>query len=103
MPILEIAMLDVKPGREAEFQAAFERAQAIVASMPGYLGHELCRCVERASRFALLVRWTTVEAHTQGFRGSAGYQQWKALLHDFYDPFPTVEHFQRIDACSTPP
>ena len=41
----------------------------------------------------LLVRWDTLEAHTQGFRGSPQYQQWKALLHHFYDPFPVVEHY----------
>jgi heme-degrading monooxygenase HmoA len=102
LPVLEIAMLDVKAGHEAEFEAAFARAQAIIASMPGYLGHELSRCLEHGTRYALLVHWTTLEAHTQGFRGSPEYQEWKALLHHFYDPFPTVEHFERIAACSTP-
>ena len=100
MPILEIALLDVKRGRESEFESAFERAQAIIASMPGYIAHELSRCVEHTHRYALLVHWTSVEAHTLGFRGSPQYQDWKALLHEFYDPFPTVEHFERIESCS---
>ena len=25
-----------------------------------------------------------------------GYQQWKKLLHHFYDPFPTVEHYALV-------
>lgn len=29
-------------------------------------------------------------------RGSARYAQWKALLHHFYDPFPTVQHFEQV-------
>jgi hypothetical protein len=34
-----------------------------------------------------------VEAHTVGFRQSAQYQQWRELLHHFYEPFPTVQHY----------
>ena len=94
--ILEVAVLDVRPGEEAAFEAAFGEAQAIISSMPGYLSHQLQRCVERDSRYLLLVEWQTLEAHTQGFRGSPEYQRWKALLHHFYDPFPTVEHYRRI-------
>jgi heme-degrading monooxygenase HmoA len=94
--ILEVAVLDVRPGEEAAFEAAFGEAQAIIASMPGYLSHQLQRCVERDSRYLLLVEWQTLEAHTEGFRGSPEYQRWKALLHHFYDPFPTVEHYRRV-------
>jgi heme-degrading monooxygenase HmoA len=91
--ILEVAVLDVISGREAEFEATFAEAQAIIASMPGYHGHELRHCVEKPSRYLLLVNWRTLEDHTEGFRGSAQYQEWKRLLHHFYDPFPVVEHY----------
>src|SRR5258705_13930940 len=91
--VLEVAVLDVKPGQADAFCAAFRTAQAIIAASPGYLGHELRRCVEADHRFILLVRWRTIEDHTQGFRGSAAYQERKALRHHFYDPFPRVEHY----------
>lgn len=94
--ILEVAVLDVRPGESEAFEAAFREAQAIIASMPGYRSHQLQRCVENADRYLLLVEWDTLEAHTVGFRGSAEYQRWKALLHHFYDPFPTVEHYVRL-------
>lgn len=94
--ILEVAVLDVRPGDTDAFEAAFREAQAIIASMPGYRSHQLQRCVEQGSRYLLLVEWDTLEAHTVGFRGSAEYQRWKALLHHFYDPFPTVEHYVRV-------
>ena len=93
--ILEMAVLQVKPGRADEFQDAFRTAEPIIAASPGYLGHELHRCVEDASQFLLLVRWRTLEDHTHGFRGSPAYERWKALLHHFYDPFPTVLHYER--------
>ncbi len=94
--ILEVAVLDVEPGREAEFEQAFARAQAIIAAADGYLGHDLMHCMEVAHRYLLLVRWRRLEDHTEGFRGSAAYPQWKALLHHFYQPFPTVEHYTAV-------
>jgi len=95
--ILEVAMLNVRPGQGEAFEVAFRQAAPIIASMTGYLGHEIRRCLEAEDKYLLLVRWETLEDHTVGFRGSAGYQEWKALLHHFYDPFPTVEHFVVID------
>lgn len=94
--MLEVAILDIVPGQEAEFEAAFAQASAIIASMPGYLSHQLQHCLENPSRYLLLVNWQSLEAHTIGFRGSPQYQQWKALLHHFYQPFPSVEHYQLV-------
>jgi len=94
--ILEIAMLNVVPARTAEFERAFAEAKAIIASMRGFRGLELQRCLEGPNRYALLVRWETLEDHTVGFRGSPEYQKWRALLHHFYDPFPVVEHYEEV-------
>lgn len=94
--ILEVAHLDVIPGREADFEAAFAQAQRIIAAVPGYIEHSLQRCLEAPSRYLLLVRWQHLEDHTVTFRQSAEYQSWKALLHHFYDPFPVVEHYAPI-------
>jgi heme-degrading monooxygenase HmoA len=95
--ILEVVMLPVIPGKELEFEAAFRQASPIIASMKGYVSHDLHRCIESPSKYLLIVGWETLEDHTVGFRGSAGYQEWKRLLHHFYDPFPVVEHFEQID------
>ena len=94
--ILEVAILDVIPGQELEFQATFTEASSIISSMQGYVSHQLQRCLETQNRYILLVHWETLEAHTVGFRGSEEYQEWKKLLHHFYDPFPTVEHYALV-------
>lgn len=97
--ILEQAVLNVIAGREQDFERAFGEAQRIIAASPGYLGHELHRCVEQPSRYLLLVRWRTLEDHTIGFRQSEPYQAWRRLLHHFYDPFPVVEHYESVAGC----
>jgi len=94
--ILEVAILDVSTGQENEFQVAFEKASTIISSMSGYVSHQLQRCVEKQNRFILLVNWENLEDHTVGFRGSEQYQEWRKLLHHFYDPFPTVEHYELV-------
>lgn len=94
--ILEHALLNVKPGQAEAFERAFAQASSIIAASPGYLSHELQRCLETPGRYLLLVRWQTLEDHTVGFRQSEPYREWKALLHHFYDPFPTVEHYERV-------
>jgi heme-degrading monooxygenase HmoA len=101
--ILEVATLDVKPGQRDQFQTAFKQAAPIIAGMKGYIAHQLQECVENRQRFLLLVWWQTLEDHTVGFRGSAEYKRWRALLHHFYDPFPTVEHFSLLSGNGTIP
>ncbi len=97
--ILEVAILDVIPNQEKDFESAFAKASSIITSMQGYISHQLQRCVEKQNRYVLLVQWETLESHTIGFRGSPQYQEWKKLLHYFYDPFPVVEHYEMIWVC----
>lgn len=94
--ILEVAPLQIRPGHSAAFESAFHKAQAIISSMPGYVSHELQRCVERVGEYILLVRWQTLQHHEVGFRQSPQYQEWKQLLHHFYEPFPTVLHYEQV-------
>lgn len=94
--ILEVAILDVKSGMEPDFETAFGRAQRIISSMPGYISHKLQRCLEKSNRYILLVNWETLESHTIGFRESPQYQEWRTLLHHFYDPFPEVLHYGAV-------
>ncbi|HZZ91005.1 MAG TPA: antibiotic biosynthesis monooxygenase [Usitatibacter sp.] len=96
--ILECAALQVKPGKSEEFESAFREAQRIISSMKGYMSHELQRCLEREGQYLLLVRWESVADHEEGFRKSPQYQEWRKLLHHFYDPFPTVLHYRQVAA-----
>jgi heme-degrading monooxygenase HmoA len=92
--VLEVARLDVKPGETAAFERAFQEASPLIAATPGYISHELKRCIETPRRYLLLVQWKTLEAHIVDFRKSDRYLEWKNLLHHFYDPFPVVEHYE---------
>ena len=94
--ILEVAILKIKPQLNQEFESAFVEASSIITSIPGYISHDLQKCLEVKNQYLLLVNWQTLEDHTIGFRQSKEYQTWKKLLHHFYEPFPTVEHYQTV-------
>ena len=94
--ITEIAILNIKEDQSDIFERAFEAAQKIISRMNGYVEHELQKCLETEDKYLLIVRWERLEDHTVGFRNSDAYQQWKQLLHHFYDPFPIVEHYKKI-------
>lgn len=94
--ILEIAILDVRPGETEAFEADFRKAQTLVAQIEGYQRHELSRCLENSDRYLLQIWWDTLEAHTEGFRSSPQYEEWRELLHHYYDPFPAVEHYESV-------
>ncbi len=93
--ILEHALLTVDPHKHQEFEADFSEASQIISSMKGYIDHSLNKCLEK-NQYLILVKWKTLEDHTIGFRQSAEYQEWKKLLHHYYDPFPEVLHFEQV-------
>jgi heme-degrading monooxygenase HmoA len=91
--MLEHALLNLKPGQGPAFELAINEALPLIKATPGFIDLEVRPCLEEPNRYVLLVQWETLEAHTEGFRGSDRYPHWKAKLHDFYDPFPVVEHY----------
>jgi heme-degrading monooxygenase HmoA len=96
--VLEVAVLLVRAGEGAAFEAAFGEAQQFISSVPGYISHQLQRCLEARDKYLLLVEWRALEDHTIGFRQSPQYQDWKRRLHHFYEPFPTVEHYESLSS-----
>jgi heme-degrading monooxygenase HmoA len=91
--ILEMAILNVRPGKAPEFESAMRKARPLIEATDGFQRMEVRPCLETKNRYLLLVWWDSVESHTVGFRQSERYQKWREALHDFYDPFPIVEHF----------
>lgn len=96
--ILELALIAIRPGSEAEFEQVFPTAEKVLAASPGCLSHELRRSIETPNRFALLVQWRTLEDHTEGFRGSPAFARWRGLIGPFFNSLPVVEHFAPVAA-----
>ena len=96
--VLERAQIRVTPGREEEFEQAFEQAQLVIAAATGFVSLTLSKGVESPSTYLLLVEWQTLEDHTEGFRGSPAFGEWRGLLGPMFDGAPDVEHFVQVAA-----
>jgi heme-degrading monooxygenase HmoA len=94
--IVERAHLSITPGAEADFEAAFEAARAVVARSHGYRSLRLLRGIEEPASYLLLIEWDSVADHMEGFRGSELFTQWRALLGPYFAAPPAVEHFDPI-------
>jgi heme-degrading monooxygenase HmoA len=92
----EIAHIEVKPGTEAAFEAAVEKAVPLFKSARGCTGMQLHRGVEQPSRYRLVVDWQTVENHIVDFRGSQNFQEWRRMVGGFFASPPVVEHCHRV-------
>lgn len=93
MAVIEHALLPVRAGSEAGFEAAFAEARPLIEASPGFLSIEIRRPTASGQPYLLLAGWRSVEDHRDGFRKSDRYQQWRDLLHRFYDPVPEVSYF----------
>ena len=96
--ILEVAIMKIKPEMLPQFEAVFPKAAAIVASIPGYISHEMVRCVETQGKYHFLIRWENIDAHLVNFRQSPKFQDFRALVGGFFAEPPVAEHFEAITA-----
>lgn len=94
--VLEVAVLTIIQGQQANFERDYETAGQYISASKGYIRHSLQKCVEKDNQYILLVDWETLEDHTVTFKQSTYFKEWEALLHHYYDPFPTVEHYVNL-------
>jgi heme-degrading monooxygenase HmoA len=94
--VLEVALIDVVPGREDEFAAAYAKAREILATTEGCRSARMTRGIETPSRFVLLVEWDSVDAHLDNFRATERFANWRGLIGPYFDGAPRVEHFQDL-------
>jgi len=95
--VLEVAIIEVRPGQEDDFVAAYRKARPLVTTTPGCRSVRMTRGIESPSRFVLLVEWDSVAAHEQNFRASERFGQWRGLIGPYFAAPPVVEHFSDVD------
>src|SRR6185295_20281352 len=94
--VTEIAVIDVKPGMEHEFEAGVAKAAPHFRAAHNCHGLALARSIERPHRYRLYVQWTMVEDHTITFRNSEGWQEWRKCVAHCFERAPEVEHTLEI-------
>jgi heme-degrading monooxygenase HmoA len=96
--VLEVALIDVIPGQEDAFAAAYRLGHPALAGSPGCRSVRMTRGIESPSRFVLLVEWDSVEAHNENFRDTERFQTWRGHIGPYFANPPRVEHFLDVAA-----
>ena len=94
--VLEVALIDITPGSEEAFAAAYRKGREVLATTPGCRSVRMTRGVETETRFVLLVEWDSVEAHEQNFRATDRFEQWRGHIGPHFANPPRVEHFTDV-------
>lgn len=94
--ILEVATVDIRKGTNEKFEEALEKAQHVISKSKGYVDHQFQKCIEQENRYMFLIRWKTLEDHTKGFRESELFKEWRALIGQYFENPPLVQHFNSI-------
>lgn len=95
--ILEVADIRIRPGDQAEFEAAIRRgAEAVISRARGCHGYKINHGLEAPERYLLMIFWETLENHTVDFRGSAAFGEWRAIIGPYLATPPNVEHFELV-------
>lgn len=92
--VLEIALIDVRPGAEDDFTAAYQQARRLLDEASAR-SVRMTRGIETPTRFVLLVEWDSVAAHEE-FRASERFGQWRGLIGPHFAGPPAVEHFADV-------
>lgn len=90
--IREVANITITEGAEAEFLVAVEKAVPYFKAAKGCTAMRLEKVLETPNLFRLIVLWETLEDHTEGFRNSQGFQEWRALVSPHFTEPPNVDH-----------
>ena len=95
--ILEVADIQIPPGRQAAFEEAITRGVlTVISQAKGFKGYKVNHCVESPARYLLMIYWDTLEDHTVGFRQSPAFAEWRAIVGPFFASPPHVEHFELV-------
>lgn len=96
--VTEVVRLHVVPGAEAEFEQAVKQAAGLFQRAAGARTFELERSIEDPSEYRLEILWERLSDHTEGFRGSEAFQQWRELVTPHLVEPPSASHFAHVFA-----
>ena len=94
--IFEIAEIEVLEGQGQNFEQGVTQALPIFQRARGCGGAVLHRTIEHPLKYALVVRWETLDDHIVHFRQSDDYKAWRKLVGEFFAKPPEVHHAEVV-------
>jgi quinol monooxygenase YgiN len=90
----EIAIFTAVPGKEEELGQAIVRGLEVIRQHPGCISARVERCIEKPEQFMLVNIWTSLQAHTEDFRGGPLFPKWRSHINGLFEGTPVVFHYE---------
>ncbi|GCF07830.1 putative quinol monooxygenase [Dictyobacter arantiisoli] len=91
--VTEVAIFIALAGKEEELGQGIIQGIEFIRQHPECISANATRCVEKPGRYMLSVVWSSLEAHTQDFRNSDLFKQWRDPINGLYKENPEVLHY----------
>ena len=92
--VTEIAIFQAVPGKEDGLGQALLQGLEVIRQHPECISARVERCLEQPRQYLLTVIWTSLEAHTEGFRGGPLFPQWRSHINGLFIDPASVYHYQ---------
>jgi quinol monooxygenase YgiN len=92
--VTEVAVFTAAPGKEDALGHGMLRGLDSIRQHPECISAKVTRCIEKPERYLLTVVWTSLEAHTDDFRGGPLFPKWNSHIAGFFEGAPEVFHYQ---------
>src|SRR5262245_35426825 len=96
--VTEIAIFQAAPGKEDAFAQGILQGIEVVKRDPACRFVAAHRCIEDPARFMLVVEWTSLEAHTEGFRKSPLFAEYRSHINGLFLDSPIVHHYEALSS-----
>ncbi|MFG2619597.1 putative quinol monooxygenase [Streptomyces sp. NPDC048507] len=75
------------------FEEAYARAAEALAASPECVDYELARCEEEKERYILRIRWTSIDAHLNGFRKGEHFPAFFSAIRPYVAAIEEMQHY----------
>jgi quinol monooxygenase YgiN len=91
---VEIIRYNIAAGQQASFEQAYTSAGKYLQSSPYCLGYKIVHGKEEPNRYIVIIHWTSMEEHLNGFRKSADFMPFLNLVKPFYNNIEEMKHYE---------
>ena len=94
--VTEVAVFQAVPGKEEAFAQGIQRGAEVVRRDAGCRSVAIHRCIEDPARFLLMIQWESLEAHTESFRKSPRFAEYRSHINGLFIDSPIVHHYEML-------
>ncbi|MET3985103.1 antibiotic biosynthesis monooxygenase family protein [Streptomyces sp. PvR034] len=83
------------------FEDAYRRAAEALTASPECIDYELAHCEEEPERYVLRIRWTSIDAHLNGFRKGEHFPAFFTAIRPYVTAIEEMQHYLVTDVVGT--